>query len=244
MVAVAGLLAGAINAAVGSGTLISYPALLAAGLAPIPANATNNVGVLFGSISATVSYRGLLRDRWRRLALASAAAAVGGAVGAGLVLALPPHVFAAVIPWLILFAVLLVLGQGRISAVLRRRFPAAHGSSGALAGVAFPTAVYGGYFGAGQGVILMALLGLTYDEDVQRANGAKNLLAAIANGTAAIVFAVSGRVDWPLMAILAVAATLGAQVGGRLAMRARPAVLRGLVVLVGLIAAASLLLRG
>ena len=244
LVAVAGLFAGAINAAVGSGTLISYPALLAAGLPPVPANATNNIGVLFGSISATASYRPLLRDRWSRLRWGVVAAGVGGAAGAGLVLALPTAVFAAVVPWLIVLAVVLVAVQGRMSNWLRRALPNAHGSSSALALVALPTGVYGGYFGAGQGVILMGLLGITYDADVQRANGAKNLLAATANGTAAVVFAFSGRVNWEYTGILAIAAIIGGTIGGQLARRARPAVLRVLVILVGLVAAGSLLLRG
>ena len=241
VLAIAGLAAGAINAAVGSGTLISYPALLAIGLAPIPANATNNVGVLFGSMSATYSYRSLLRGRVRTLAPALVLAFAGSVGGAELVLLLPEHVFKIVIPWLILFATASVALGGRTTRLVRRRYPHAHKSGHALATLAAPVGAYGGYFGAAQGVILMALLGVFYDEDPQAANAAKNLLAATANAAAAIVFAFSGRVHWGVAAILAVSATLGGLTGGALARRASPALLRALVIVVGLIAAISLL---
>ncbi len=243
IVALAGVVAGTINAVVGSGTLLSYPVLLAVGLPAIPANATNTVGLFFGSVSATASYRSLLAGRWHRLRWGLAAATIGGTCGALLVLSLPPRVFSAVIPWLILFAAGLVAVQTHFTRWVRRRWPQAHENSGTLAVATLPTGIYGGYFGAGQGVILMALLGLTYDSDVQRANGAKNLLAAAANGAAAVVFAFSGRVNWWVAPILAVAAVVGGQVGGRTARRLSPAVLRGVVVFVGVIASISLLVK-
>ncbi|MEI7777827.1 MAG: sulfite exporter TauE/SafE family protein [Actinomycetes bacterium] len=238
-----GIVAGAINAAVGSGTLLSYPVLLAIGLPAIPANATNTVGLFFGSVSATASYRSLLVGRWRRLRWGLAAAMTGGTCGALLVLSLPPRVFSAVVPWLILFAAGLVAIQTRFARWVRRRWPQAHENSGTLAAAALPTSIYSGYFGAGQGVLFLAVLGLTYDSDVQRANAAKNLLGAVASGPAAVVFAISGRVNWWVALILAVAALIGGQVGGRTARRLSPAVLRGVIVLVGVVASVSLLVK-
>lgn len=238
--ALAGFAGGFVNAAVGSGTLVVYPALLAAGLPPVTANGTNTTGLSPGSFASAWAYRAELRDRMQRLRWPIAATVTGAAVGALLVVALPSRIFVAAVPWLVGMATLLVAVQPMLSRwVLRHRAPA---------GTAWPwtgaVGVYGGYFGAAQGVMLMAVLGLAYDPDPQRANAAKNILAACANLTAAVVFAVSGAVAW--LAALAVAAgsVPGGYVGGRVARLLPNAVLRVLVVFVGVGATAYLVLAG
>ena len=226
----AGFGGGFINAAVGSGTLLVYPTLLAAGLSPVAANATNTAGLSPGSFSSAWAYRTELKDRMRTLRLPILVTVLGAAVGATLVVALPSRVFTAVVPLLVGVATVLVALQpvlvrwvkGREHSGPRRIWP----WTGAIG-------VYGGYFGAAQGVMLMAALGLVYDSDTQRANGAKNILGATANVTAALVFAVHGSVVW--LAALAVAAGSipGGYVGGRISRRLPNWVLRLLVVLIG-----------
>ncbi len=247
----AGFAGGTVNAVVGSGTLITFPALLAAGLPPVTANGTNTTGLVFGSASSAYGYRRELSGRWRRLAAQLVASFLAACAGAALVLLLPERVFTAVVPWLIAGAAVLVAVQPRISAWAERRAaarveqtPADHAehATALTAGVA-ASGVYGGYFGAAQGVVLMAVLGALYDDDVQHANGAKNLLAAAANLAAALVFALAGRVDWAAAAAVAIGALVGGLVGARFARRLPRPVLRGAVVLVGVIAAGSLLLR-
>jgi uncharacterized protein len=227
----AGFAGGFINAAVGSGTLIVYPALLAAGLAPVAANGTNTAGLSPGSFSSAWAYRTELRDRMTQLRKPIAATVVGAAVGAFLVVALPSRVFTSVVPWLVGLATVLVALQPLLSRMVRehpqhvrRRVWPWTGAIG----------VYGGYFGAAQGVMLMAALGLVYDADTQRSNGAKNILAACANVTAAVVFAVSGAVVWLAALAVAVGSVPGGYVGGRVARRLPNAVLRGLVVVIGI----------
>lgn len=244
----AGLLGGTVNAVVGSGTLITFPALLAAGLPPVTANGTNTTGLVVGSISSTYGYRRELEGRWRRLAVPAAASFLAACLGAGLVLLLPEKVFTTVVPWLIVSAAVLVAVQPRIArwaaarAEARMRTPHDAHPAALTAGVA-ASGVYGGYFGAAQGVVLMAVLGLLYDDDVQHANGAKNLMASAANLAAAFVFIAAGRVDWLAAVCIAVGALVGGLVGARFARSLPPAVLRGTVVAVGVLAAVSLLVR-
>ncbi|MDP1878207.1 MAG: sulfite exporter TauE/SafE family protein [Actinomycetota bacterium] len=230
LLALAGFAGGFINAAVGSGTLITYPALLAAGLPPVTANGTNTTGLSPGSFASAWAYRADLRDRMSRLRWPIAATIIGAAFGAGLVVALPSRVFVAAVPWLVGMATVLVAIQPILSRwVVRHR-----GAEGTVWPWTGAVGIYGGYFGAAQGVMLMAVLGLVYDPDTQRANAAKNILAASANLTAAVVFAASGAVAW--LAALAVAAgsVPGGYVGGRVARLLPNAVLRALVVLVGI----------
>lgn len=238
LLALAGFAGGFINAAVGAGTLIVYPALLAAGLAPVTANGTNTTGLSPGSFASAWAYRAELRDRMPRLGWPITATIIGAAAGAGLVVALPSRVFASAVPWLVGLATVLVAIQPALSRwVLRHR--GAEGTAWPWTGL---VGIYGGYFGAAQGVMLMAVLGLAYDPDTQRANAAKNILAASANLTAAVVFAASGAVAW--LAALAVAAgsVPGGYVGGRVARLLPNAVLRALVVLVGIGATSYLVL--
>lgn len=240
LVVVAGFAAGTLNGVVGAGTLITYPILLAVGAGPITANATNTTGLSVGSWTSAWAYRREMAGSARLLVPALVAGIVGAAIGAGLVLALPERVFATIVPWLILLAAALVAvqpwisRQGRSSEAKRpperhHRFPLVAGAAG--------VGVYGGYFGGGQGVILMALLGWLYDPDPQRANAAKNLLAAGANITAAVVFIVAGRVWWAAALLLALGAAVGGTVGAQAARRLAPGILRGSVVVVGVIAA-------
>lgn len=237
----AGIGAGAINGVVGSGTLLTYPVLLALGLPPVSANATNTTGLSIGSLSSAYAYRRELSGRRGLLVPMIIASASGAVVGALLVLLLPERVFTAVIPWLILGAVVLVACQPFISRAVRSRAqtrgvdPARHRPA-VTAGVGF-TGIYGGYFGAAQGVILMAVLGLLYDADPQHANAAKNLMAAAANLSAAIVFMVAGRVWWGSAVCLAIGALVGGSVGANAARRLSPVALRGAVVAVGIVAA-------
>jgi len=226
----AGFAGGFINAAVGSGTLITYPALLAAGIPPVAANGTNTTGLSPGSFSSAWAYRLELSDRMRRLARPLIATTIGAACGAGLVVALPSRVFTSIVPWLVGAATVLVALQP----VIARRVKAhREGSERPVWPWTGLIGVYGGYFGAAQGVMLMAALGLVYDADPQRANAAKNILAATANVTAAVVFALSGAVVWLAALALAVGSIPGGYVGGRVARRLPGVVLRGLVVLIG-----------
>ena len=230
LLALAGFAGGAINAAVGSGTLLVYPALLAAGIPPVAANGTNTTGLAPGSFFAAWAYRQELADRLKVLAKPLAATVVGSAVGALLVVALPERVFTSIVPWLVALATVLIAVQPLVSRWAKaNRAPGEH--------VLWPwtgaVGVYGGYFGAAQGVMLMAVLGLRYDPSTQRANGANNLLAASANVSAAVVFALSGKVVWAAALAVAIGAIPGGYVGGRLARRLPNYALRAMVVAIG-----------
>lgn len=239
IILIAGFLGGTVNAVVGAGTLIVYPLLVAAGIPPIAANGTNTAGICVGSVGAVWGYRSALRDRLRILAVPLALTVVTAALGACLVIALPEQVFVTVVPWLILAAgsavALAPIVQRRlpVGATIRRR-PAALAAGVAAGGV------YGGYFGAGQGIVYLALLGHFYDSDIQRANAAKNAIAAVANVTAAVVFALSGRVWWAAAATVAVGAFAGGVLGARLARRLPAGVLRAAVLVVAVVAAVGL----
>jgi len=252
----AGLVSGVINAMVGSGTLITYPALLALGLSPVVANGTNTAGLCPGSVTSALGYRALLRGRMRRLAVPLVVVVLMAALGAWLVVALPESVFEGVVPWLILLAALMVAAQPRITRWLtgRRAQPAAAGdervgqepaahSTAALSAGTAAVGLYGGYFGASQGVMFMAVLGVLYDPDIQRSNGAKNLLAAGANVTAMVVLGLAGRVDWAAAAAIAVGSFAGGFIGAGIGRRLPARALRAILVLVAVIAAVVLLVR-
>ena len=228
---------------VGAGTLITFPALLAAGAPPVVANGTNTLGLSFGAWSSAFAYRDELRGRAWILRPALIGSAVGALVGALLVVALPETVFESAVPWLILTATALVAIQPLVARRVRERDSGRRRNRAALTAAIAGSGVYGGYFGAGQGVLLMAVLGWLYDRSPQHANAAKNLFAATANITAALVFAVSGRVWWWAALVLAVSALAGGTVGARTARRLPPAALRVAVVVVGLVATAFVWLR-
>lgn len=235
LVALAGAAGGAINAAAGAGTLVVFAALTSLGLPPVVANGTNTTGLFPGSFAAAWVYRRELVGRGRVLAVPLLATTAMSVVGASLVVLLPDRVFSTVVPWLILSATALVVlqpGISRLQVVADEVRP--HRDLPIWTGL---VGVYGGYFGAGQGVMLMAILGLRYDANIQHANAAKNLLAATANATAAAVFLVAGRVDLLAALVVAIGALTGGYVGGRWTRRLPPWALRAIVVAVGLLGA-------
>lgn len=243
LVLVVGFVAAGINGVVGSGTLISYPALLSVGLTPIVANGTNSIGLLPGGLSAAWAYRQELRERLRLLLWPTLLAMTGNAVGALLVVRLPPAVFTKVVPWLIVAAVVLVAVQPLIMRALRTH-PHHRVTPGRdLPFWTFLLGTYAGYFGAGQGVMYYGVLNLRYDEDLQHVNAAKNLISSIAAMVSSAVFVVSGVVSWPFALALWVGGIVGGYYGARLARRVSAPVLRGFVIAIGLYAAAYVLLR-
>ena len=242
LVLAAGVAAGTVNAIVGSGTLVTFPVLLAVGYGPVVANVSNTVGLVPGSISGAIGYREELGDQRRRMLVLGTASLLGGIAGAALLLSLPGSAFEAIVPVLIALALVLVVGQPRMARALaaRRERVRPHGGPLLWAGV-FGTGVYGGYFGAAQGVILLAIEGIAIPEDLQRLNALKNVLAAIVNGVAAAVFVVFASVAWLPALLLAVGSAAGGQLGAKVGRRLSPAVLRAVIVVVGLAAIVKLL---
>jgi uncharacterized protein len=235
----AGLAAGTINTVVGSGSLITFPTLLAFGFPAVLANVSNTVGLVPGSVSGVIAYRRELSGQSRRLAVLCAAAAIGGGCGAGLLLALPHSVFREVVPALILVACVLVALQPLL-AKRAARAPRAHGGPTLFTSVV-GTAIYGGYFGAAQGVILISLLGIFLDDDIQRLNATKNVLALVVNAVAALVFIALSHVAWEAAGLLAAGAVVGGQLGGAVGRRLGRVWLRGAIIAVGVTAAIVLL---
>ena len=230
----AGVAAGTVNVIVGSGSLITFPTLLALGYPPVLANVSNTVGLTPGNVSANVAYRRELTGQRTRLVQLGAASLLGALAGATLLLALPHNVFKAAVPALVALAALLMAFQPRMRAGLDRRDrQRAHGGVELLAGV-FLTGVYGGYFGAAQGVILIALLAIFIEDDLQRLNGTKNALVLIVNGVAGIVFIATTQISWSVAGLIAAGSIIGGQVGGRYGRRMPAAVLRWVIVVVGL----------
>jgi uncharacterized membrane protein YfcA len=238
----AGVFAGAINAVVGSGTLVTFPTLLAFGYAPVLANVTNNIGVLPGSITGALAYRRELRGQRARVLRLAVGSTFGGAAGALLLLELPETAFDAIVPVLILLGCALVVAQPWLSRrVGERRRGVAHGGPLLLAAVAV-TGIYGGYFGAAQGVLLIAFLGIFLEDDLQRLNAVKNVLAGLVNAVAAVIFITVSDVAWGAALMLALGSTAGGHLGGTLGRRLPPQVLRGIIVVVGTTAAVRLIL--
>ncbi len=236
----AGLAAGTVNVIVGSGSLITFPTLLALGYPPVLANVSNNVGLVPGNISATVAYRRELAGQRRRLVQVGAASLLGGLLGAILLLALPGGVFKAAVPVLIALASVLMALQPRLSAGLERRGNRSDvGSTVLLLGI-FLTGVYGGYFGAAQGVIVISLLAIFIDDDLQRLNGTKNALVLTVNAVAGVCFVVTTHIAWSVAGLIAAGSVIGGQVGGRFGRRLAAPVLRWCVVFVGLAVAVVL----
>lgn len=242
LVVTVGFFAGSINTIVGSGSLVTFPTLLAIGYSPIVANVSNTVGLVFGSISGAHGYRRELREQRGRVLVLGTGSFAGGTAGAILLLTLPSSVFDDVVPVLILLACALVVVQPRLSHMVatRRRKAVAHGGFALYVGVLL-CGVYGGYFGAAQGVILLALLGIFIAEDLQRLNGVKNALTAVANGVAAVVFVFAADVAWEAAALIAAGSIAGGQFGALVGRRLPPIVMRTVIVVVGLIAAIKLL---
>jgi uncharacterized membrane protein YfcA len=240
-----GVAAGTINTVVGSGTLVTFPVLLSVGYPPVVANVSNTIGLVPGSISGAIGYRRELRGQRDRALRLSVASVLGGLAGGGLLFAAPEEAFEAVVPVFIAVALVLILAQPRLSAYLRDR---RHGEprTGAGTGIrarlaVFATGIYGGYFGAAQGIMLLAVLGLATDDDMQRLNALKNVLAGLVNLVAGILFVIIADVAWGAVALIAAGSVLGGTIGARFGRRLSPALLRSAVIVVGLTAIVQLL---
>jgi uncharacterized protein len=247
-----GLAAGTINAVVGSGTLITFPTLLAFGYPPVLANVSNNVGLVPGVASGVFGYRAELTGQRRRILRLGSASLGGGLVGAILLLTLPQGAFKSIVPALIGVAVVMVVIQPRLAAWVAARqrgraaSPDAAPATEAIGGpvlwvLVFAAGIYGGYFGAAQGVLLIGLLGIALGDTLQRINAVKNVLAGLVNGLAAIVFVVATHVDWGVAGLIAAGSIIGGQLGARIGRRLPPWGLRVLIVCVGVTALVRLL---
>jgi len=243
LLALAGFAAGAINAAAGGGSLVTFPALIAVGYPPLVANVTNNVAVSPGYATAAWGYRGELRGQRGRIAPLAAVSAFGSIVGVGLILVSSPSAFEGIVPFLVLAACGLLAAQPAIGRRIGDRTgEGGRPSVGALVGQTL-AAVYGGYFGAALGVAVLALLGTFFDDTLQRLNALKALLQLVIGGTAALGFVLLTPVAWGAAAIVGPASLAGGLVGARLAKRVSDRVLRGGIVAYGVVAAVWLFLR-
>lgn len=240
IVLLAGVAAGTINTIVGSGSLITFPTLIFFGYPPVVANMSNNVGLVPGGLTGVHGYRRELRGQGRVLRRLLPASLLGGITGAALLLVLPPEVFEVVVPVLIALGVALVAW----GPALQRRAAAAHGdvvhpARAAMLPVAiFLTGIYGGYFGAAQGVILVGIMSVLLAENLQVVNGIKNVLGLGVNTIAALVFvSVAGRdIDWLVAAVIGVGTLMGGVLGARVGRRLPQPALRGFIILIGLVA--------
>lgn len=236
----AGIAAGTINTVVGSGTLITFPTLLAVGVPPVSANVSNNIGLVFGTVTGTWGYRRELEGQRSTLLRLAPMSLIGSIAGALLLLRLPASAFAAIVPVLIGISLVLVLIQPRLSGALAaRRRNGEAGRVGAAAAIGVLLAgVYGGYFGAAQGVLLVGLLGSLLAESLQRVNATKNFLSAVVTGVAAVTFLVvcPQAVNWWVVLLIAVGSMLGGLLGARIGRRLPSGGLRVVIVTIGVIA--------
>lgn len=248
-IGLAGLAAGTINTVVGSGTLITFPTLLAFGVPPVTANVSNTIGLVPGSVSGVVGYRRELEGQRPRVLRIGVASLIGGVVGGVLLLVLPDKAFSAIVPALVALGILLVVFQPRIT----RWTEARHDAVGAAPRnpvlgswwvwpAVLVAGVYGGYFGAAQGVLLMGIMGVGIPETLQRLNALKNVLAAIVNAVAGLLFAVVADVDWTIVLLIGIGSVIGGQLGATVGRRLPGPVLRGVIVVVGLVALTVFLL--
>jgi uncharacterized protein len=241
-IALAGLAAGTINTVVGSGTLITFPVLLAFGYAPVTANVSNTIGLVPGSVSGAVGYRRELQGQRSRVLRLGTMSVLGGATGAVLLLVLPASAFKAIVPVFIAIALILTVLQPRLSRWLNEREIDLDHERGVLTPLAvYVTGVYGGYFGAAQGILLLAILGIALAQSLQRTNALKNVLAGLVNGVAGLYFIFAAHVAWAPAGIIAGSSIIGAQLGARYGRRLPPAGLRALIVVVGIVAIVRLL---
>lgn len=245
LIALAGVWAGAINSLVGSGTLITFPTLVALGYPPVTATMSNAIGLVAGGVSGTWGYRKELTGQWNRLRWQIPASLSGAAIGAFLLLHLPEKVFTRIVPVLLILALILVVAGPRIQAYARGRAEAAghsaeHVSTTRMAALVlgtFAVGIYGGYFTAAQGILLIGVMGALLPEDVQRMNAAKNLLSMLVNIVAAVsyVLVAFDRISWPVVGLIAAGSLFGGWLGAHYGRRLSPAALRAVIVVVGLI---------
>jgi uncharacterized membrane protein YfcA len=238
----AGIAAGTINTVVGSGTLVTFPVLLSVGLSPITANVSNTLGLTPGSAVGAWGYRAELQGQRERAIRLGIVTATGAVIGAVLLLTLPAGAFKAIVPVLIVLALVLVVFGPRITERLAhtRHRPSATVGPLLVVGVGL-VGVYGGYFGAAQGVLLMGIFGVLLAEDLQRQNGLKNVLAGLANGVASVIFLFTAHVDWAAAGLVAAGSVIGGVLGARVGRRLSPPVLRAVIVAVGIAAIVKLL---
>ncbi|GAB3038923.1 sulfite exporter TauE/SafE family protein [Nocardioides flavus (ex Wang et al. 2016)] len=245
LIALAGVAAGTINTVVGSGSLITFPTLLAFGVPPVTANISNNVGLVLGNLSGVVGYRRELVGQRNRILRLGSASLLGGVTGAFLLLWLPSSAFDTIVPALIALGVVLVLVGPRIQRSVAARAASRggvpdHGVWWVWPAVAL-AGVYGGYFGAAQGVLLMAILGIGVIDGIQRHTATKNVLALVVNAVAALVFIAVADVDWTVAGLIALGSVVGGQVGAGVGRRLPPVLLRAVIATVGVVALVALL---
>ena len=237
---------GFVNSLAGGGTLITFPMLMSVGLPSITANMTNTVALLPGYLGGTLAQRKDMQGQRRRLLLFIPAGAVGGFIGALLLKISTEKLFSDLVPYLILAASLLLAVQDPVKAWLVRRAQAAGRKSSSDTWAILPVggaAIYGGYFGAGLSVIILAVLGLVVDDNLTRLNAIKQAISFSANFTAAVFFAFSGLVDWPVAMVMAIGALMGGAIGGKMASRIKPSTLRWRVVIIGVVVGIYYLLK-
>ena len=247
LIALASVAAGAVNALAGGGTLITFPALTAVGIPTVAANVTNTVALCPGYLGATLAQRADILDQRRRLWFLLPAAALGGLAGGLLLLNTSERLFRELVPYLILLAALLLAVQEPLRRWLVARTAGSQDRRPREVWAAVPVflaAIYGGYFGAGLSVIILAVLGLALDDSLTRLNALKQVVALVTNLTAALLFVFSGQVVWPAAVVMAAGSLVGGALGGRLAGRVQPATLRRVVVVIGVAVAVVYFLRG
>ena len=245
LLAGAGLVAGAVNAVAGGGSLISFPALLAAGYPSVTANVTNTVALFPGYAGSVVGGRPELVGQAGRIRSIAITSVLGAVVGAAVLLTTPGDVFRELVPYLILLACVLLVFQPRLARIVKARQDGATGGlSVALQAGVFLAAMYGAYFGAGLGVLLLGILGIFLHERLQRVNALKNVLSLIINGVALVAFGVFGPVAWDAVLVIALASLAGGYLGARVARRLPAGLLRVAVVTYGVVVAVILLVRG
>ncbi|GAA2014840.1 sulfite exporter TauE/SafE family protein [Brevibacterium samyangense] len=271
LVLLAGVAAGGINAVVGSGTLVTFPALVAFGVPPVVATMSNAVGLVPGNVTGALGYREELRGQGKRVLQLIPASLLGALTGAYLLLHLPEDAFQSIVPVLLILALVMVITQPALQKALKRRKDAKAAEAGpALAGdvavapgasggaparmtigtfvlvvlAVYGTAVYGGYFAAAQGIILIGFLGLLLPDPLQRLNGLKNVLVLVVNLVAGSVYVIVGwdRIDWTAVLLVAVGSLIGGYLGARVGRKFNPTLLRGIIVVLGLVALVRILL--
>jgi len=243
---IAGMWAGAINVIVGSGTLVTFPTLLLFGYPPLTANVSNNIGMVAGGISGVYGYRRELKPNRTMLLRLAPASIAGGLVGAILLLVLPDDSFKAIVPVLIAIGLVMVV----VGPAVQRRTAARQreGSGGLIARILlisgiFVLGVYGGYFGAAQGILLIGLMGMLLSDGIQRLTAIKNVLATLVNAVAAVVFVIvaEDRIDWTVVALISSGAFIGGYLGARYGRRLSPRVLRVCILVIGVVALVKIL---
>jgi uncharacterized membrane protein YfcA len=239
---IAGIAAGTINTVVGSGTLITFPVLLSVGYAPVVANVSNTVGLVPGSASGAIGYRRELDNQRERLLPLAVASLLGGITGGVLLLSLPASAFKAIVPVFIAVALVLIMVQPRLSRALADRAARAgrtrdgHRPGPVALGGVFASGVYGGYFGAAQGILLLAILNLSLDDDLQRLNALKVVLAGLVNLVAGVLFVFVAHIAWRPAALIAAGSLVGGVLGARYGRRLPSPALRGVILIIGIVA--------